>query len=454
MWPEGTAAGGTGQVRCGREKEPNTSVRVTARLRNDTRTSLARIRGRVMPAVLPGSRLYFLSAFTLSLVNATPIPLLPALRDSFDLNNQQIAFLGSVSGVGMVISNWPVGYLVHRLGSRRMLVVGLVPLTAGPILSATAMTFWQLLLGTMLTGVGFASLLTTNIGGLGELADSRAIGTTMGVLNRTMLIGTFVGPLLSGAIAGSASWRLSFAVVGAVACGLLLLTIVRYHSVAQAGGPWNRPHEERKPDHLSRLARALPSGVARPLLLVFFLYFLVIYSRASIVQYLLPLIGKDLIGLSVQSVGALLSLGTLVTMAVVVPVGMHADRVGAKRTLLLVTTSLLLAEILVLISPTAVGFTLAIVLLGFAGTGTAVVYTLFSQLSRQHALQRSLGPFRFSGDLGIVVGPLSMGVLVEHLGFRAGLLGTIGVAVSAMVCLVASLRHDAERGSSASAQRR
>lgn len=397
--------------------------------------------------MLPGSRFYFFSAFTLSLVNSTPIPLLPALRDSFDLNNQQIAFLGSVSGIGMVISNWPVGYLVHRFGSRRMLVVGLLPLTAGPILSATAITFWQLLLGTMLTGIGFASLLTTNIGGLGELADSRAIGTTMGLLNRTMLIGTFVGPILSGAIAGSVSWRLSFAAVGAVACGLLLLIIVRYRDVAQAGGNRSRPPEESKPDRVSRLTHVLSGGIARPLLLVFFLYFLVIYSRASIVQFLLPLIGKDLIGLSVQSVGALLSLGTLVTMAVVVPIGMHADRVGAKRSLLLVTTSLLLAEILVLISPTAVGFTLAIILLGIAGTGTAVVYTLFSQLSRQHALQRSLGPFRFSGDLGIVLGPLSMGVLVEHLGFRAGLFGTIGVALCALACLVVSLRRDARRGS-------
>src|SRR5689334_11782296 len=105
-------------------------------------------RGRLRSASAP----FLFTGFALSFVNATSAPLLPLLRDTFKVNTGELALVSAISGVGMVLVDWPVGYFVPRLGARRMVLLGLVPLTLGPIVSLTAMSFLWLLAGSALTG--------------------------------------------------------------------------------------------------------------------------------------------------------------------------------------------------------------------------------------------------------------------------------------------------------------
>jgi predicted MFS family arabinose efflux permease len=401
------------------------------------------LKDKIQRLIPPGSLFYFLSGLILTLTLSTTTPLLPLLRDSFFVTAQQISYMGVLSGVGMVIVDWPVGYLVQRFGARRMLVSGLLLIASGPALSATAMSFPQLLVGAMLTGMGFAVLLTTNIGGLSGLADDNNIGATMGTLNGSMLVGGLIGPLLSGTLAELVNWRTSYVVVGSIAGLVFLLALIRYGSIAQIGGRRQAMMGDARASLPvnDRIGHVLRSGLARPLLIVFFFYFVAIFSTSGVINYLFPLIGKDQVGFSVQTLGGLLSMLRLITVAVVIPIGILADRTDPRFMLILGFIIFMAAELTMILVPTASGFTVGAILLGWAGTNTSLTYTLFGVISRKLALENSLGPFRLFGDLGAVAGPLAMGLLVEKLSYQAGLVGAIGMAALTLVFLGVNIQH-------------
>ena len=80
-------------------------------------------------------------------------PLLPFIRDSFGLSYAQSGFLVSAFSLSLGLSNAPIGVLADRIGSRPVVVVGLILTGAISAAVAFAGAYWQLLLLLVVMGV-------------------------------------------------------------------------------------------------------------------------------------------------------------------------------------------------------------------------------------------------------------------------------------------------------------
>ncbi len=125
---------------------PPAVAEVVARVEESTAT-LTNRRGRSLLAGFTAA--HFSHHVSNSLLN----PLLPFIRDSFTLSYEQSGLLVSAFSVSLGLSNAPIGVLADRVGSRPVIVVGLVLTGAVSAALALAGAYWQLLLLLVLMGL-------------------------------------------------------------------------------------------------------------------------------------------------------------------------------------------------------------------------------------------------------------------------------------------------------------
>ncbi|MFN8633380.1 MAG: MFS transporter [Chloroflexota bacterium] len=113
----------------------------------EERVSLGTRRGRVM---LTG---FTAAHFSHHVSNSLLNPLLPFIRDSFNLTYGQSGFLVSAFAVSLGFSNAPIGMLADRFGARLVVVIGLFLTAAIAVVVGMASSYWQLLAFLIVMGL-------------------------------------------------------------------------------------------------------------------------------------------------------------------------------------------------------------------------------------------------------------------------------------------------------------
>ena len=191
------------------------------------------------------------------------------------------------------------------------------------------------------------------------------------------------------------------------------------------------------------LRRELPAPVQ--LWLVYGLFLVAGVAQAAIVP-MLPRMSAHF-GLSASQTALLLALPGLATLAVSVPSGIAADRIGARR------VSLAAAALLCLSCLAQAMPALAAVLVGRIVFGVAfgVVWTSgmawLAELADDHG-RSGLGPAVTCSSVGIMLGPAVGGVLAQHIGLGAPF-GVIAAATGLILVPLAAGTAQARRAAPA-----
>jgi predicted MFS family arabinose efflux permease len=173
--------------------------------------------------------------------------------------------------------------------------------------------------------------------------------------------------------------------------------------------------------------------------LVLAIYALILVDEIALLA-LVPLVPvySDRLALSKLEAGALLSAASFAVLVTSIPIGIAADRFGARRVTLLAGVTLAVANSAQAFADTLPGLIAARVAFGVA---SAAVWTAaLSWLSDSTSDRRrasALGAVVAVAGVGGMVGPVFAGTVAEHVSVRAVLL-TLGVA-SAAVTLVLAL---------------
>jgi EmrB/QacA subfamily drug resistance transporter len=152
---------------------------------------------------------------------------IPDLVRDFELSVDEIGtvFTGylAVAAAFMI----PAGKLADRLGRRSLFLSGIAIYAAGSLLTGLAWDFWSLLAGRLLQGLSLATVLPTGLGLLNSTfppqhpSRQRALGLWAIAIG----VAAALGPLIGGALAVTASWRIAF--VAGVPLAALAATGVR-----------------------------------------------------------------------------------------------------------------------------------------------------------------------------------------------------------------------------------
>lgn len=366
-------------------------------------------------------------------------PVLPQLARHFGVSISAATFVITAFAVMRLIAAPPAGFLVQRLGERRIYVTGVLIVALSTGACAIAQSYWQLLVFRALGGIGSTMFMVSALGLMIRISPHDARGRVAGMFSGAFLIGSVVGPVLGSLTAG-----LGLSAPFVIYCAMLMIaaTVVL---VSLRHSPLAAPAED---DELAVTVRvALRHRAYRAALLS---NFATGWSLFGLRFALVPLFVAEALDHSPGVAGLALAAFAVGNVAVVIPAGRLSDRVGRRP---LMITGLVLSGL----STAALGFASSLPMF----LGEAVVAGLASGIfnsPQQAAVADIVGKarggtaistFQMMSDFGSIVGSFGVGAIAQQLSFGWAfglsglilLLAAVGWAFAPETCDASPLEH-------------
>ena len=362
-------------------------------------------------------------------------PNLTDIRKSFDVSYAEISWGVSAFALARLVMNLPAGYAAGRLPRLPLLMAGAACVLGGSVLAAFSTGLPMFLAARAASGLGSSVCTTVGLTIILDTAEPERRGRASGLYHSAIGGGAFFGPGFGGLLAVAGGWRAAlFGAAGASAISLIFLALVLRRGQSRI---------QRTPE---RSGAAAPQSVSVLALLVagFVAYtaaFAIFFARGSVQQTLVPLMGRDEIGLSAAALSALLMVSAGFTSLLGPVAGSLSDRFGRARLLLPGLALLSAGTLLLTLASTPALFIAGFAVVSLAGTVNSIPSSVIvdSVSSSQRSL--AIGVYRVVGDSALTAAPIISGWLTDAQGFRAaGIMSAGVVAVALAVAIVGSRR--------------
>ena len=168
-----------------------------------------------MPVVLAGSAA-FLNLYATQ-------PLLPLFARTFHASPFEVGLTVTAPTVAVAVAAPFVGRLADRIGLQRVIVASAFALAAAAALAATSASLAQLIGWRFVQGIVTPGVFACTVAYVHEMWPPERMGRAIALYITGTILGGFLGRVLAGVIASRADWRLSFAVIAAIAFGLAVV---------------------------------------------------------------------------------------------------------------------------------------------------------------------------------------------------------------------------------------
>lgn len=342
------------------------------------------------------------------------MPVVPLFARLHGADTVQVGLInGCYLLMGAVLSI-PLGLLSDRLGRKLLISSGLLIASATSLLLYFSTSPAQMMAICLLSGIGLAAFAPTIMSFVADISPITHLGRAYGWYTMALYGGMSLGPAAGGALA---EW-LGFRPVFLVSSGATLLVLAAVplflpstHHAVPRGVP------RRKPAAISR--ELLRNG---PLLSCWLVTLGSCFAMGTFVTFA-PLHAQKR-GIGVGEIGLLFMAQALVNAILRIPFGHLSDRLPRRSHL--VTAGL-------------TGFALSMAAFGYAsrifplilaaaalGAGISAAFTavgaLISELVPADSRGMAMGGYNSCIYLGMMLGSVVMGGVIEQLGFEASFL--------------------------------
>jgi MFS family permease len=160
-------------------------------------------RRRLMPVLYAG---VFLGALDTSLIG----PAIPALKLAFGVDNREVGLVTLVFILCSLPATAVLAGLGDRWGRRAVFVASILTFALGSMLVAMASSFWVLLAGRALQGVGSGGIIPTASATIGDVLPRHEQGRALGLVGAVYGMAFVIGPPLAAVMLQVADWRWIF----------------------------------------------------------------------------------------------------------------------------------------------------------------------------------------------------------------------------------------------------
>jgi MFS family permease len=399
--------------------------------------------GNVLRPLLDHEVLLILSVSTTLVMLGQGIvgPILPLFARSFGVSTAAIGLTLSAFALARMLTNVPSGLVADRWGRRILLIGGPLITGAGSLMSAFATGLPSLLLWRFVAGAGSAMYMTGAVIVVTDIATNENRGRLLAINQSALLLGITLGPAIGGVVAQVFDLRAPFIVVAVaafVAAGWNFLRVPETRGLQAQEGPRDTPDE-----HSAAIEM-------RPLMLAFTANFMLIglvsfgvFMGRSGRQTIVPLLGREEIGLGEAAVGGAFALMALINLVMTLPAGAVVDRFGVKRAI--VPSALISAAGFMLFgfAGGTVAFFAAAVVLGIgSGMLGPSPPAYIAAVAPDHMRGAVMGMFRTVGDSGFVIAPPLVGYLADHAGYEWSMAVLASVMVFAALLFARFATYD------------
>ncbi|MGN7780132.1 MFS transporter [Mycolicibacterium sp. 22603] len=347
--------------------------------------------------------------FVVALGYGVVAPVLPQYARHFGVSIAAATFVITAFAIMRLAGAPPAGFLVQRLGERRVYISGLIIVALSTGACALADTYWQLLLFRSLGGVGSAMFTVSSLGLMIRISPPDARGRVSGLFSSGFMIGSVGGPIL-GALTAGLGLSAPFLIYGAallVAAAVVFVSLRNSAVIASSDGDDGPPVPFRTVFAHRAYRAALLSNFATG------------WASFGLRVALVPLFVVEVLGGSPGVAGLALTAFAVGNISVVIPSGYLSDRLG-RRTLLIVGLTL------AAVSTGAVGFTTSLpvflVAAYIAGAATGIFVSPQQAAVADVVGSRARGgtavaTFQMMADVGSIGGSLLVGLIAQYLSF-------------------------------------
>ena len=344
--------------------------------------------------------------------------LFPWLKTAFALSYAELGFLMTVffvvSGVGQALS----GFVVDRVGARRVLFAGHALLGCSALVLASAPNYAVLLLGSLVAGCGNAVFHPAGYTLLNQNVSKERLPHAFSTHGISGNIGWAAAPLFLAAVATLSSWRTALFSASLIPLCMLLVLFLNRRALGSAPAAAPKAGAESSFAFL-RLA---------PVWLCFGFFFLTSVALGGIQAFSSTSL-TALYGISLATAASAYTTFMLCSAAGMVAGGFLAARARShERTIAL--SFLFAAGLALLLSAAVVPGPMVLLVMGAIGLATGIAGPSRDLLIRAAAPPNASGRVFgvvYSGlDSGMAVGPILFGTLMDR-GHPAALF--VGVAL-------------------------
>jgi MFS family permease len=388
---------------------------------------------RPAPERVSISRESFLLAASLFLVIAATnilTPLLPDIRNDFGVSIATAGVIVGSYGLARLITDLPAGFLLDRLGHRRLTIAALVLLVMSSVLGLNASSVAMLIAARVGAGVAVAIVSTVILAGLSATATVTNRGKVMSLFHVANNVGIAAYPLIGGLVGAALGWRATFGVtIGLVIVAALILVpvLLRIHPRKGVG---QRPAAP-DPRVLHGRTRAIAIGATNIGVVANMI------NRHGFRNTILPLYAATSLGLGGISIATAIALMSITGLLVATPGGMLGDRIGRRRIITAGLAAIAVGDLVFLFTHDLVTFLAAAALIGFGDFFSSSQTALLSEIVPPEQRTQVLGGYRFSADMGAFIGPVLLATVMD-LG-SAQLAIVVAVAILLTASLIARL---------------
>lgn len=393
----------------------------------------------------------YLMIFLTQLGTGVAIPILPELRDTFGVSVAAVSLTTAFWGLARVVFDLPLGVVIERIATGRMLLAGCFLLGGGAVISAFAPTFEILLAGRLVSGAGAAVVSITATVALLGMSTRANRGRVLGIYQAALQAGASLSPVVAGVASQVFGWQAAFLVAGIGAFGGLAVLIVTRKSVRmaeEAGAAAALAAGTLEEEPAVHEPRRSPMWL--DLTIVNYATFVLFFLTGGVMTNAVPLFG-DTLGLDAAGIGLVLSIATGLRFAVSVLGSIASDRYGRHGVMLLgfvLTFFALLAYPLV---GDVLAFTIVTWLLAIGRLGNGVPVAMLSDRVPEARFGRWVSINRFIADLALLVSPVILGLVIDQFGFAQAFYLSAGVVASVVALMLVERRMNthARAGSAA-----
>lgn len=363
--------------------------------------------------------------FVVALGYGVVAPVLPQYARHFGVSIAAATFVITAFAIMRLVGAPPAGFLVQRLGERRVYLSGLIIVAVSTAACALAETYWQLLLFRSLGGIGSAMFTVSSLGLMIRISPADARGRVAGLFSSGFMIGSVGGPIL-GALTAGLGLSAPFLIYGAA---LLVAATVVFISLRHSTVVGRSDEDDGPPVPFRIVFReraykaALLSNFATG------------WASFGLRIALVPLFVVEVLGRSPGVAGLALTAFAVGNISVVIPSGRLSDKLGRRKLLIF---GLLLAAV----STALVGFTTSLpvflVSAYIAGAATGIFVSPQQAAVADVVGSKSRGgtavaTFQMMADVGSIGGSLLVGLIAQYLSF------SWAFVISGAILLVAAL---------------
>ncbi|PLY14115.1 MAG: MFS transporter [Sedimenticola sp.] len=365
--------------------------------------------------------------------------LLPSMATGLELGFDQIGLIGTFNFTGYLLAVVVAGKLTAAFGYRSVITAGILIVACSMVMVSQSQNFAAVSIALAFQGIGSGLANVPLMGLVSHWFHSSRRGQAAGLL----MMGNSLGIILSGALVplinqsvGVEGWRVNWQIFSLIAFfTTLLATFLLRNSPADKGlTPLGQPSQHppiKTPD---------PAHATRIVLHIGAIYFLFGFSYVIYATFIVTSLVNDY-QMSEKMAGQFwLWIGAISLVSGPV-FGALSDRIGRKKTMILVFTLLTCAYLLVALTRDSASLYLSVLLFGLCvwSIPPIIAVTVADYLGMERAVT-AIGLVTLFFGIGQISGPALAGMLADSQGSFAPGFMLAGSMTATAIVLTALLK--------------